>query len=70
MAYASLTVATMTLRAVNHIRIEKSSVHKVKSFMNTRYGTDVHNQPKIHIENPAESSHISPYICRFPSSLL
>ena len=23
------------------------------------YGTDVHNQPKIYIENPAESSHIS-----------
>lgn len=34
------------------------------------YGTDVHNQPKIYIENPAESSHISPYICRFTSSLL
>lgn len=33
-------------------------------------GTDVHNQPKIYIENPAESSHISPYICRFTSSLL
>ena len=33
-------------------------------------GTDVHNQPKIYIENPAESSHISPYICRFASSLL
>lgn len=32
--------------------------------MNTRYGTDVHNQPKIYIENPAESSHISPYICQ------
>lgn len=27
--------------------------------MNTRCGTDVHNQPKIHIENPAENSHIS-----------
>lgn len=49
---------------------KKSSVHNIKSVMNTRYGTDVHNQPKIHIENPAESSHISPYICRFPSSLL
>ena len=23
------------------------------------YGTDVHNQPKIYIENPAEGSHIS-----------
>ena len=49
---------------------KKSSVHNIKSVMNTRYGADVHNQPKIHIENPAESSHISPYICRFPSSLL
>lgn len=27
-------------------------------------GTDVHNQPKIYIENPAENSHISPYICQ------
>ena len=29
-----------------------------------RRGTDVHNQPKIYIENPAENSHISPYICQ------
>ena len=34
------------------------------------FGADVHNQPKIYIENPAESSHISSYICRFTSSLL
>ena len=32
--------------------------------MNTRTGADVHNQPKIYIENPAENSHISPYICQ------
>lgn len=38
MAYASLTVATVGLRAVNYTRIEKSSVHKVKSFMNTQIG--------------------------------
>ena len=36
--------------------------------MNTRYGADVLNQPEIHIINPAEGSHISPYICRFASS--
>lgn len=33
-------------------------------------GTDVHNQPEIYIRNPAEGSHISPYICRFTSSLI
>ena len=27
-------------------------------------GTDVHIQPKIYIENPAENSHISPHICQ------
>ena len=28
------------------------------------FGADVLNQPKIYIENPAESSHVSPHICR------
>ena len=59
----------LTARLRNNI-LKKSSIHKVKSLMNTRYGADVHNQPKIYIENPAENSHISPYICRFTSSLL
>lgn len=30
----------------------------VKRFKLLRLGTDVHNQPKIHTENPAEDSHI------------
>ena len=34
------------------------------------FGADVHNQPKIHIENPAESSHISPYSCLHCASLI
>lgn len=49
---------------------KKASIHKVKFLMNTRYGADVHNQPKIHIENPAESSHISPYSCLHCASLI
>lgn len=49
---------------------KKSSVHNIKSVMNTRYGTDVHNQPKIHIRNPADGSHISPHICRHDASLI
>ena len=63
-----MTEATPFQRKYDITFLCPPTIREVRFLRLTAGGTDVHNQPKIYIRNPADGSHISPHICRHDAS--